>query len=208
MLLLVACRLSLVAFYFFHREWCRIFSKEMLTFGLFAVCGVRNNIKKFRKLVCQLSCCCRLGCCWIKIVFIKRWSHFQLQYQNAARKSVVTEVTDASHEETDFNAWLKSDDRAELYSEIETFPIMKHISGTLSLVASITLVWILLRYHVRLSTTTNRLLFALCVADIMSSSAHVGYDNSLYVNSPSPRYHELIHLHLSQSIKRKTIEES
>ena len=96
-----------------------------------------------------------------------------MQHVNQTDTSVVTEVTDASHEETDFNTWLKSDDHAALYTEIKTFSIMRHISGTLSLVASITLVWILLRSHVRLSTTTNRLLFALCVADIMSSSAHV-----------------------------------
>ena len=55
----------------------------------------------------------------------------------------------------------------------KTYAILRHVAGSISLIASSILVWSVLRSHIRLSSTFNRLLFGLCVADIMSSCAYM-----------------------------------
>ena len=55
----------------------------------------------------------------------------------------------------------------------KTYAILRHVAGSISLSASSILVWSVLRSHIRLSSTFNRLLFGLCVADIMSSCAYM-----------------------------------
>jgi hypothetical protein len=49
----------------------------------------------------------------------------------------------------------------------------QHVSGAISMIASATLMWTILRSHVGLSETFNRLLFGLCVADVISSFANM-----------------------------------
>ena len=51
--------------------------------------------------------------------------------------------------------------------------ITRHFSGSISMIASATLMWTILRSHVGLSETFNRLLFGLCVADVISSFANM-----------------------------------
>ena len=51
--------------------------------------------------------------------------------------------------------------------------ITRNFSGAISMIASATLMWTILRSHVGLSTTFNRLLFGLCVADVISSFANM-----------------------------------
>ena len=62
-----------------------------------------------------------------------------------------------------------------LYLQVrEPYVILRHVAGSISLIASSILVWNVLRSHIGLSSTFNRLLFHLCVADIvMSSCAHM-----------------------------------
>ena len=72
----------------------------------------------------------------------------------------------------DFDAWLLSDERATIYHQSKVFSIIRHVVGALSLISSIILICIILRSHIGLSSTFNRLLFGLCVSDVLSSVAH------------------------------------
>lgn len=74
----------------------------------------------------------------------------------------------------DFEAWIARDPNplTEITRKIKIITIETHISGILSFIASSILAWHILRSHERLSTTFNRLLFGLCVADIMASFAY------------------------------------
>ena len=65
-------------------------------------------------------------------------------------------------------AWKTTDARLR-YSRI--YAIVQTTSSSVSLVASITMLFMIFRSHQGLSTTSNRLLFGLCLADILSSSA-------------------------------------
>ena len=72
----------------------------------------------------------------------------------------------------DFDAWLLSDERATIYHQSKVFSIIRHVVGALSLISSIILICIIVRSHIGLSSTFNRLLFGLCVSDVLSSVAH------------------------------------
>jgi hypothetical protein len=58
---------------------------------------------------------------------------------------------------------------AEIWEHNRANAIASHVSGTISLIASMTLLAIILRSRDGLSTTFHRLLFGLCISDIMSS---------------------------------------
>ena len=66
-------------------------------------------------------------------------------------------------------------DLADIYGayreKTKTWAIARMVSSSISLIASITLVWIIFRSHAGLSTPLNRLLLGLCIADIVSSFA-------------------------------------
>ena len=70
-----------------------------------------------------------------------------------------------------FDYFLLSDQLAALKEGVKKGAILSHISGSISFIASTTLVWYILRSHDGLSTTFHRLLFGLCIADIFSSFA-------------------------------------
>jgi hypothetical protein len=91
----------------------------------------------------------------------------------ATSRTLVASSSPAEDNTFDFNSWLQSDECAVVRHQTKTFSIIRHVSGTLSLVASIAFVCIILRSRIGLSTTLHRLLFGLCVADILSSSVHV-----------------------------------
>jgi hypothetical protein len=73
----------------------------------------------------------------------------------------------------DFEAFLQSDLLAERRHQINTISIPQRISGSISCIASTSLVWHILRSHHGLSTTYHRLVFGLSIADIMSSLGNV-----------------------------------
>ena len=74
-----------------------------------------------------------------------------------------------------FIAYIEGAARKEIVSYLQVrkpYAILRHVAGSISLIASsIILVWNVLRSHIGLSSTFNRLLLGLCVADIMSSCA-------------------------------------
>ena len=55
--------------------------------------------------------------------------------------------------------------------QTRTYAIVQTVSSMLSCIASIAIIWIIFRSHEELSTIFHRLLFGLCVADIISSFA-------------------------------------
>jgi hypothetical protein len=71
----------------------------------------------------------------------------------------------------DFEAFLNSDLLATRRNEIKTLGIMFNITGSVSTIASMCLVVHILRSHHGLSTTYHRLVFGLCIGDILSSFA-------------------------------------
>ena len=75
------------------------------------------------------------------------------------------EKTDTSF----FYYFLLSDELAAAKKGLKKGTILSHISGSISLIASTALVWHILRSYDGLSTTFHRLLFGLCIADIISS---------------------------------------
>ena len=64
-----------------------------------------------------------------------------------------------------------ADTYAAYREKTKTWAIARMVSSSISLIASITLVWIIFRSHSGLSTPLNRLLLGLCIADIVSSFA-------------------------------------
>jgi hypothetical protein len=73
----------------------------------------------------------------------------------------------------DFEAFLNSDLLATKRNQINTRGIIFHATGTVSTIVSTCLIVHILRSHHGLSTTYHRLVFGICIADIMSSFAFV-----------------------------------
>uniref|UniRef100_A0A7S3QE63 G-protein coupled receptors family 1 profile domain-containing protein n=1 Tax=Chaetoceros debilis TaxID=122233 RepID=A0A7S3QE63_9STRA len=69
---------------------------------------------------------------------------------------------------------------SDIYLLSKKIAITKFISSSVSIVASLTLIWIIKRSFLGFSTTFHRLLFGLCIADLMLSSS------SLLLNVMSP----------------------
>ena len=78
-----------------------------------------------------------------------------------------------SDQPLDFEAFLKTDLLAAKSNEYKTYGIIRRTSGSLSTIASTCLVVHILRSHHGLSTTYHRLVFGLCISDIMSSFGFV-----------------------------------
>jgi hypothetical protein len=73
----------------------------------------------------------------------------------------------------DFEAFLNSDLLATRRNQIKTRGVIFHTLGSVSTIASTCLAVHILRSHHGLSTTYHRLVFGLCIGDIMSSFANV-----------------------------------
>jgi hypothetical protein len=69
----------------------------------------------------------------------------------------------------DFEAFLNSDLLATIRNQIKTLDIIFRTTGSVSTIASACLVVHILRSHHGLSTTYHRLVFGLCIGDILSS---------------------------------------
>ena len=69
----------------------------------------------------------------------------------------------------DFEAFLNSDLLATRRNQIKTRGVIFHTLGSVSTIASTCLAVHILRSHHGLSTTYHRLMFGLCIADILSS---------------------------------------
>jgi hypothetical protein len=76
-----------------------------------------------------------------------------------------------SDQPIDFEAFLNSELLAKTRNEIKTRGVIRRTSGSVSTIASMCLVVHILRSHHGLSTTYHRLVFGLCIADIMTSFA-------------------------------------
>ena len=72
----------------------------------------------------------------------------------------------------DFEAFLNSDLLAAKRNEINTHAIIRRTSGSVSAIASTCLILHILRSHHGLFTIYHRLVFGLCIGDILSSFAH------------------------------------
>ena len=71
----------------------------------------------------------------------------------------------------DFEAFLNSNLPATIRNQIKTYAIIHRITGSVSTIASTCLIVHILRSHRGLSTTYHRLVFGLCIGDILSSFA-------------------------------------
>jgi hypothetical protein len=77
-----------------------------------------------------------------------------------------------SDQPLDFEAFLNSGLLATKHNQNNTRGIIYRTSGSVSTIASICLIVHILRSHHGLSTTYHRLMFGLCIGDIMSSFAY------------------------------------
>ena len=59
------------------------------------------------------------------------------------------------------------------FNNTKPIVIIQHVTGGISIIASTALIWTILRSHTGLSTTFHRLLFGLCVADILFSTVQM-----------------------------------
>ena len=71
----------------------------------------------------------------------------------------------------DFQAYLQSDDLAELRHYQKITDIIYSVSGSISIISSSAIIFHILRSHKGLSSTYHRLVFGLCVGDLMVSFA-------------------------------------
>jgi hypothetical protein len=69
----------------------------------------------------------------------------------------------------DFEAFLNSDVLATIRNEIKTYDIIVRTTGSVSTIASTCIAVYILRSHHGLSTTYHRLVFGLCIGDILAS---------------------------------------
>jgi hypothetical protein len=70
----------------------------------------------------------------------------------------------------DFQAFLQSDLLAGKRRIHLVVAIIRHVAGSISLIASTAIIWHILRSYDGLSTTYHRLVFGLCICDIILSS--------------------------------------
>ena len=75
-----------------------------------------------------------------------------------------------SDQPIDFQAFLQSDLLAEARRKKKTVAIVRHMAGSISIIASAAIIWHILRSYDGLSTTYHRLVFGLCICDIILSS--------------------------------------
>ena len=76
----------------------------------------------------------------------------------------------------DFSDFLEREDfppDVEFYKFFSSIVIVRLISASISIIASCTLMWTIFRSHKGLSETFERLLCALCICDVLTSTAHV-----------------------------------
>ena len=78
-------------------------------------------------------------------------------------------TTDPTSPVFDFEAYLKSDELASMYNSIKRGRVTWQVMGSLSAIASISIITHILRSHHGLSTTYHRLVFGLSVADVIYS---------------------------------------
>ena len=72
-----------------------------------------------------------------------------------------------SDQPIDFQAFLQSDLLAEARRKKKTVAIVRHMAGSISIIASAAIIWHILRSYDGLSTTYHRLVLSLCIADIV-----------------------------------------
>ena len=81
-------------------------------------------------------------------------------------------TTNSTTNTWDFEAFLNSDVLATRRNQIKTYDIIVRTTGPVSTIASTVLLVHILRSNHGLSTTYHRLVFGLCIADILSSFAN------------------------------------
>ena len=77
-----------------------------------------------------------------------------------------------SDDPIDFEEFLKSDALVIKRQEGKNVLVARCVSGSLSVIASTAIIWHILRSRARLSTTYHRLVFGLCIGDIIYSFAN------------------------------------
>ena len=80
-------------------------------------------------------------------------------------------MTNSTEDTFDFQAYLQSDELAELRDYQKITGTIYSMSGSISIMSSAAIVWHILRSHKGLSSTYHRLVFGLCVGDLMFSFA-------------------------------------
>ena len=80
----------------------------------------------------------------------------------------------------DFEAYLQSDEFAELRYSQKITDITRSVSASISIISSAAIIWHILRTHKGLASTYHRLVFGLCVGDLMLSLG-------VAINSAAPK---------------------
>ena len=79
--------------------------------------------------------------------------------------------TNSTDDTFDFQAFLQSDELAELRDNQKVARIIYSVSASISIIGSAATIFHILRTHKGLSSTYHRLVFGLCVGDLMASFA-------------------------------------
>ena len=80
-------------------------------------------------------------------------------------------MTNSTEGTFDFQAFLQSDELAELRDFEKVLSIIYPVSGSISIIGSAATIFHILRTHKGLSSTYHRLVVGLCVGDLISSLA-------------------------------------
>ena len=80
-------------------------------------------------------------------------------------------MTNSTEDTFDFQAFLQSNELVELRDFAKGRDIIYSVTGSISVISSAAIICHILRTHKGLSSTYHRLVFGLCVGDLMSSFA-------------------------------------
>ena len=78
-------------------------------------------------------------------------------------------MSNSTEESFDFQAFLQSDELAELRDNRKVEGIIYSVSASISIIGSAATICHILRTHKGISSTYHRLVFGLCVGDLMAS---------------------------------------
>ena len=82
-----------------------------------------------------------------------------------------TSMSNSTQGTFDFQAFLQSDELAEWRDFTKITDIIFSVTGSVSFIGSSAIIWHILRSHQGLSSTYHRLVFGMCVGDLISSFA-------------------------------------
>ena len=95
--------------------------------------------------------------------------------------NIIQNMTNSTEDTFDFQAFLQSDWLADFryFNKVEN--VIRSVSSSISIIGSAAIIFHILRTHKGLSSTYHRLVFGLCVGDLMASFAFA------FNSTPAPK---------------------